>query len=159
MLLTSRYGPLRYSGMAHLLGPVDIRQCRLGDWWLAYVVSPLIDVIDAWLEDAPVVVGGGKWATWRGPPDPSRVVQSLWSGAAAAVHRLACPRPVSGRVGSNDRVVVADVVVTHVGVIEMRRSPAGGQPERPAHRNVDMGLRVLRDGRKLRNRRIFGRPR
>src|SRR6266702_8842673 len=71
MLLTSRYGPLRYSGMAHLLGPVDIRQCRLGDWWLAYVVSPLIDVIDAWLEDAPVVVGGGKWATWRGPPDPA----------------------------------------------------------------------------------------
>src|SRR6266702_5319998 len=70
MLLTSRYGPLRYSGMAHLLGPVDIRQCRLGDWWLAYVVSPLIDVIDAWLEDAPVVVGGGKWATWRGPTDP-----------------------------------------------------------------------------------------
>src|SRR5712691_160779 len=23
------------------------------------------------LEDAPVVVGGGKWATWRGPPDPA----------------------------------------------------------------------------------------
>src|SRR5216683_6557561 len=108
--------------------PVPARRLGVG----VSRLSPLIDVIDAWLEDAPVVVGGGKWATWRGPPDPSRVVQSLWSGAAAAVHRLACPRPVSGRVGSNDRVDVADVVVTHVVVIGMRRSPAGGQPERPA---------------------------
>jgi len=90
----------------------------------------------------------------EGSNGPRRVVQSLWSGAAAAVHRLACPRPISGPVESNDRVVIADVVV----VIEMRRSPAGGRPERPAHRNVDMGLRVLRDGRKLRNRRISGRP-
>ena len=31
----------------------------------------------------------------KGSNGARRVVQSLWSGAAAAVHRLACPRPVS----------------------------------------------------------------
>jgi hypothetical protein len=36
----------------------------------------------------------------EGSNGPRRVVQSLWSGAAAAVHRLACPRPVSGPVAT-----------------------------------------------------------
>ena len=56
----------------------------------------------------------------EGSTGPRRVVQSLWSGAAAAVHRLACPRPVSGRVKSNERVPIAGVVSVHAVVITMR---------------------------------------
>ncbi len=77
----------------------------------------------------------------EGSNGPRRVVQSLWSGAAAAVHRLACPRPVSGPVESNDCVPVAGVVGLHAVIITMRRSPAGGQPKPPARRSVDMVLR------------------
>ena len=90
----------------------------------------------------------------EGSNGPRRVVQGLWSGAAAAVHRLACPRPVSGRVKSNDRVPVAGVVSVHAVVIKMRRSPAGGQPKPPARRNVDMVLRDPHADKRLRSRHI-----
>ena len=90
----------------------------------------------------------------EGSTGPRRVVQSLWSGAAAAVHRLACPRPVSGRLESNDRVPVAGVVSVHAVVITMRRSPARDQLTRRARRNVDIVLRGLHADKKLRNRRI-----
>ena len=90
----------------------------------------------------------------EGSIGPRRVVQSLWSGAAAAVHRLACPRPVSGTVESNERVPLAGVVGMHAVVITMRRSPAGGQSKPPARRNVDTVLRGLHADKRLRNRRI-----
>ena len=91
----------------------------------------------------------------EGSNGPRRVVQSLWSGAAAAVHRLACPLPVSGTVESNERVPLAGVVGMHaVVVITMRRSPAAGQSKRPARRNVDTVLRGLHADKRLRNRRI-----
>ena len=73
--------------------------------------------------------GWGDVGNLEGSTGPRRVVQSLWSGAAAAVHRLACPRLVSGRGESHDRVAVGVVVIQAV-VIEMRRAPAGGQSER-----------------------------
>jgi len=126
VLLTSRYGPLRCSGMAHLFGG-----CR----------------------------GRGQVGKLEGSNGPRRVVQSLWSGAAAAVHRLACPRPVSGPVESNDCVPVAGVVGLHAVIITMRRSPAGGQPKPPARRSVDMLLRDLHADKRLHNRHIAVVPR
>ena len=91
----------------------------------------------------------------KGSNGPRRVVQSLWLGAAAAVHRLACPRPVSsGPVESNDCVLVAGVVGLHAVIITMRRSPAGGQPKPPARRNVDMVHRDLHADKRLHNRHI-----
>ena len=90
----------------------------------------------------------------EGSNGPRRVVQSLWSGAAAAVHRLACPRPVAGPVESNHFVPVAGLVGMHVVIITMRRSPAGGQPKPQARRNVDMVLRDLDADKRLHNRHI-----
>ena len=90
----------------------------------------------------------------EGSNGPRRVVQSLWSGAAAAVHRLACPRPVSGTVESNERVPLAGVVGMHAVVITMRRSPAASQSKPPARRNVDTVLQGLHADKRLRNRRI-----
>ena len=90
----------------------------------------------------------------EGSNGPRRVVQSLWSGAAAAVHRLACPRPVSGTVESNERVPLAGVVGMHAVVITMRRSPARDQLTRRARRTTDRVLRGLHADKKLRNRRI-----
>jgi len=91
----------------------------------------------------------------EGSNGPRRVVQSLWSGAAAAVHRLACPRPVSsGPVESIDRLAVAGVVGMHPVSITMRRSPAVGQPKPAARRNVDMVLRDLHADKRLHNRHI-----
>jgi hypothetical protein len=101
-----------------------------------------------------VVVGGASGQPGGGPPEPRRAVQSLWSGAAATVQRLACPRPVSGRGECHDRVAVVGVVVIQAVVIEMRRAPAGGQSERRAVRNVDRVLRDQCDGKRLRIRRI-----
>ena len=95
----------------------------------------------------------------EGSTGPRRVVQSLWSGAAAAVHRLACPRPVSGRGEGHDRVAVVCVVVIQAVVIEMRRAPAGGRSERRARRNVDTVLRALVDDKTVGTRRISVRPR
>ena len=92
----------------------------------------------------------------EGSTGPRRVVQSLWSGAAAAVHRLACPRPVSGPVSRTDR---DDVEVIHVVVVTMRRSRAEGQPKPQAHRNVDTVLRDLPDDKTAGIGRIFVRPR
>ena len=95
----------------------------------------------------------------EGSTGPRRVVQSLWSGAAAAVHKLACPRPVSGRVSRNERVTVGDVVVVHAVVIRLRRSPAEGQPEPQAHRNVDTVRRDLPDDKTAGIRRTAAVPR
>ena len=95
----------------------------------------------------------------EGSTGPHRVVQSLWSGAAAAVHRLACPRPVFGMVRRNERVTVGGVVVMHAVVIRLRRSPAEGQPEPQARRNVDTILRALPDDKRLRSHRIAVVPR
>src|SRR5713226_403874 len=96
--------------------------------------------------------GRGQVGKLEGSNGPRRVVQSLWSGAAAAVHRLACPRPVSSGPESNDRVPVAGVVGLHAVIITMRRSPAGGQPQPPARRSVDMVLRDLHADKRLHNR-------
>ena len=90
----------------------------------------------------------------EGSTGPRRVVQSLWSGAAAAVHRLACPRPVSGTVESNERVPLAGVVSVYAVVITMQRSPARDQLMRRARRTMDRVLRGLHADKKLRNRRI-----
>ena len=94
----------------------------------------------------------------EGSIGPRRVVQSLWSGAAAAVHRLACPRPVSGAVSRKDGGGV-DVVRVVVADFKMRRTPAGGQPRPLARRSVDTVLRVLRDDKTVGIRRISARPR
>ena len=87
----------------------------------------------------------------EGSTGPRRVVQSLWSGAAAAVHRLACSRPVSCPVSRTDR---DDVEVIHVVVVTMRRSRAEGQPKPQARRNMGMLLPDLHDGKRLRSHRI-----
>src|ERR1700730_16946001 len=81
-------------------------------------------VIDRYLEARRRRRGRGQVGNLEGSTRPRRVVQSLWSGAAAAVHRLACPRPVSGTVESNERVPLAGVVSVHAVVLTMRRSPA-----------------------------------
>ena len=90
----------------------------------------------------------------EGSNGPRRVVQSLWSGAAAAVHRLACPRPVSGTVESNERVPLAGVVGMHAVIITMRQSPARDQLTRWVRRTTDRVLRVPHADKRLRNRRI-----
>jgi hypothetical protein len=92
----------------------------------------------------------------EGSTGPRWVVQSLWSGAAAAVHRLACPRPVSGTVSHNARDSV-DVGLI-VADLTMRRAPAGGRPGPPARRNVDKVLRVLHDDKTAGTGRIAARP-
>src|SRR5260370_19803245 len=119
--------------MAHLSGPVDVRQCRLGDWGLAYVVSPLIDVIDAWLEDAPVVVGGGKWATWRGPPDPVGLSKACGQVPQQLSTGWLVPAPSPARWCRTDR---DDVEVIPVVVVKTPRSPAEGHPKPHTRRNV-----------------------
>src|ERR1700737_1097381 len=98
--------------------------------------------------------GRGQVGNLEGSTGPRRVVKSLWSGAAAAVHRLACPRPVSGRWRATIVSPVAGVVGMHAVIITMRRSPAGGQSKPPARRNVDTVLRGLHADKRLRNRRI-----
>src|ERR1700674_5332694 len=108
-------------------------------------------VIDSSLATRNRRRGWGDVGTLEGSSGPRRVVQSLWSGAAAAVHRLASPRPVSGRVSNDDREGVADDV--HV-VVKMRPSPAAGQSKPPASRNVDTVLRGIHADKRLRNRRI-----
>ena len=90
----------------------------------------------------------------EGSNGPRRVVQSLWSGAAAAVHRLACPRPVSGTVESNERVPLAGVVGMHAVIITMRQSPARDQLTRWVRRTTDIVLRDLHADKRLHNRRI-----
>ena len=90
----------------------------------------------------------------EGSTGPRRVVQSLWSGAAAAVHRLACPRPVSGTVESNERVPLAGVIGMHAVVITMRRSPARDQLARWVRRTTDIVLRDLHADKRLHNRHI-----
>jgi len=92
----------------------------------------------------------------EGSNGPRRVVQSLWSGAAAAVHRLACPQPVSGRVESNERVPVTGVV--GMFIITTRRSPARDQRARWVRRTTDRVLRVPHADKRLRNRRIVVVP-
>ena len=92
----------------------------------------------------------------EGSTGPRRVVQSLWSGAAAAVHRLASPRPVSGRVRSDDREGVTDDVQV---VVTMRPSPAAGRLKRWARRKMDTLLRALLAGKTVGIRRISVRPR
>ncbi len=86
----------------------------------------------------------------EGSTGPRRVVQSLWTAAAAPDHRLACPRPVSCPASSNDRDDVADV--------KMRRAPAGGQPKPPARRSVDRVLQVLLDDKTVGMGRISAHP-
>ena len=109
-----------------------------------------------------------------------RTAPQSWEGASGqpgGVHRTpqGCPKPVvrcrsscpqaglsppvSGRGECHDRVVVVGVVVIQAVVIEMRRAPAGGQSERRARRSVDTVLRDLRDGKRLRIRRIAVRRR
>ena len=94
----------------------------------------------------------------EGSNGPRRVVQSLWSGAAAAVHRLACPRPVSGTVESNERVPLAGVVGMHAVIITMRQSPARDQLTRWVRRTTDRVLRAPHADKRLRNRHIAVRP-
>src|SRR5713226_9919068 len=84
--------------------------------------------------------GRGDVGNLEGSTGPRRVVQSLWSGAAAAVHRLALPISVSGPVSRTDR---DDVEVIHVVVVKMRRSPAEGQPKPQARRNVGRVLQEI----------------
>src|SRR5713226_8199292 len=100
--------------------------------------------------------GRGDVGNLEGSNGPRRVVQSLWSGAAAAVHRLACPRPVSGPVKNFDRVGVAvAIVVMQVDVvILMKPFPAGGRPKPRARHNVDMVLQGLHDDKTAGIRRI-----
>ena len=120
--------PLRYSGMAHLSGPEIVISADSGLGSRSTVGRPpLIVVIDCSLATRNRRRGWGDVGNLEGSTGPRRVVQSLWSGAAAAVHRLASPRPVSGRVRSDDRDGVADDV--HV-VVKMRPSPAAGRPKR-----------------------------
>ncbi len=57
---------------------------------------PLIGCIDCSLATRNRRRGWGDVGNLEGSSGPRRVVHSLWSGAAAAVHRLASPRPVSG---------------------------------------------------------------
>src|SRR5216683_6232434 len=100
--------------------------------------------------------GRGQVGNLEGSTGPRRVVQSLWSGAAAVVHKLACPRPVSCPVSRTDR---DDVEVIHVVVVTMRRSPAEGQPKPQARRNVGRVLQVLRDDKTVDIGRTSARPR
>src|SRR6266571_4624643 len=111
-------------------------------------------VIDRYLEARRRRRGRGQVGKLEGSNGPRRVVQSLWSGAAAAVHRLACPRPVSGQVKSNERVPVTGVVSVHAIVITMRRSPAKDQLTRRARRTTDIVLRGPHADKRLRNRHI-----
>src|SRR6266851_8371281 len=111
-------------------------------------------VIDRFLEARRRRRGWGQVGNLEGSTGPRRVVQSLWSGAAAAVHRLACPRPVSGRVESNERVAVGGVVSAHAVIITMRQSPARDQLTRWVRRTTDIVLRGLHADKKFRNRRI-----
>src|SRR5712692_10038835 len=97
-------------------------------------------VIDRYLEARRRRRGRGQVGNLEGSTGPHRVVQSLWSGAAAAVHKLACPRPISSPVSRTDRDDVGGVVLRHAVVITMRRSRAEGQPEPQARRNVDIVL-------------------
>src|SRR6266851_3241695 len=91
-------------------------------------------VIDRFLEARRRRRGRGQVGNLEGSNGPRRVVQSLWLGAAAAVHRLACPRPVSGTVESNERVPLAGVVGMHaVVVITMRRRRACRPHRRGGH--------------------------
>ena len=97
----------------------------------------------------------------EGSNGPRRVVQSLWSGAAAAVHRLACPRPVSGPVECNDRVdlAVASGVVTHLVAFKMRPCLARDQLARRARRKMDIVLRDRRADKTVGIRHISADPR
>ena len=90
----------------------------------------------------------------EGSSGPRRVVQSLWSGAAAAVHRLASPRPVSGWPSRS--VAMAGIMLV---VVKMRPSPAGGRPKRWARRKMDMVLQGLHDDKTAGIGRISVRPR
>ena len=92
----------------------------------------------------------------EGSTGPRRVVQSLWSGAAAAVHRLASPRPVSGLASRGDRDGVDDDVRV---VVKMRPSPAAGRSKRRARRRTDMVLQALHAGKNVGTRRIAVHPR
>ena len=92
----------------------------------------------------------------EGSNGPRRVVQSLWSGDAAAVHRLASPRPVSGRVRNDDRDGVADR--RHV-VVKMRPSQAAGRPKQRARRKMDTVLQALLDDKTDGIRHIAVHPR
>jgi hypothetical protein len=141
------------------LGLVDVHRCRLGLAEPEHGRPPLVGN-DRSLARRSRRCGWGDVGRLEGSTGPRRLVQSLWSGAAAAVHRLACPRSGSGQVDSNaDGVVVADGVVMRVVVgIKRRRSPAGGQPMRRARCSVDRVLRDLPFGKKPHNRRIAVRP-
>ena len=98
--------------------------------------------------------GRGDVGNLEGSSGPRRVVQSLWSGAAAAVHRLASPRPVSGWPSRS--VAMAGIMLV---VVKMRPSPAGGRPKRWARRKMDMALRALLDDKTAGIGRIAVRPR
>ena len=144
-----------------VLGPSMFTSAVSATGAAAKVVSSsllLMGVIDRYLEARRRRRGRGQVGNLEGSNGPRRVVQSLWSGAAAAVHRLACPRPVSGLVGERRSRPVADVVGMHTVVITMQRSPAGGQSKPPARRNVDIVLRLPHADKRLRNRRIAVRP-
>src|SRR6266571_5345868 len=117
---------------------------------------PLIGCIDCSLATRNRRRGWGDVGNLEGSTGPRRVVQSLRSGAAAAVLRLASPRPVSGRVSTDDRDGVAD---RRQVVVKMRPSPAAGRSKRRARRRTDMVLRALLDDKTAGIGRISVRPR
>jgi hypothetical protein len=89
VLLTSRYGPLRYSGMAHLSGPLDVHQCQVGNWCVEYVVSPL----NGWNW---LLSGDTQPPSWEGGCGQPGGVQRTPQGCPKSVVRCRSSCPQTG---------------------------------------------------------------